>query len=79
MEDFKTRMQVEIDELLTKIDRIMKFVDTEKFTELTNEHKQLLQEQFQLMCMYRLVLQRRIDLVKSEEVGNADKENKKVS
>lgn len=62
--DFKSRLIIERDELNKKIELLNKFLITDKFLEIDEEHQDLLSQQHLTMLEYRNILDKRIELVK---------------
>ena len=62
MKDFVERLIVERNELTEKIEKLNTFMDSDKFKELTCEHKSLLAGQMYHMVKYRDILISRIGL-----------------
>ncbi|MDX9694948.1 MAG: hypothetical protein RBT49_04080 [Bacteroidales bacterium] len=61
MEDFRTRLIEEKDELDSKINKLNGFFKTETFDNLSFKEQELLLLQFHIMRSYYMVLDQRID------------------
>lgn len=70
MEVLQEKLLNERSELTTKLNKLLAFLETEKYQELNSEAKFLLKQQARLMTAYSEVLYRRIILI-SEEIANA--------
>ncbi len=70
MEVLQEKLLNERSELTTKLNKLLAFIETEKYQELNSEAKFLLKQQARLMTAYSEVLYRRIILI-SEEIANA--------
>ena len=70
MEVLQEKLLNERSELTTKLNKLLAFIETEKYQELSSEAKFLLKQQARLMTAYSEVLYRRIILI-SEEIANA--------
>lgn len=64
-ETFLNRMEVELEELQEKQDKLNKFFDTETFKSLSDKEKNLLHAQFGAMVSYSSILIERIRFEKS--------------
>lgn len=64
MQDFKARLEKEILELVEKIVKLKKFIDSNDFLNIDSEQKGLLYAQFQVMKSYHLILEKRFSLLK---------------
>nr|DAF90888.1 MAG TPA: hypothetical protein [Siphoviridae sp. ctnMR5] len=69
MEVLQEKLLNERSELTTKLNKLLAFIETEKYQELSSEAKFLLKQQARLMTAYSEVLYRRIILI-SEEIAN---------
>lgn len=58
---YLSRMEVELEDLLGKHERLDAFIGTSKFNALPEEDRSLLEQQFDAMTAYALCLSMRID------------------
>ena len=67
LEELKTKLRTEADDLSDKIGKLRAFKMTTDFNRLSDKHKQLLQLQLKTMVTYRVILFNRISLLDKEE------------
>lgn len=63
MEDFLIRIIAEQNELLDKLTKLNRFIETEKFKSLDDENQRLLKMQSSAMSIYNDVLNMRYELL----------------
>ncbi len=65
--NFLDKLEIEFQELNTKIDNLESFIDSKKFKELNNKNQLLLFKQRNHMNQYRRILKERIEINKDEQ------------
>lgn len=63
IEDFELRLLSEQEDLATKVEKLAKFVESEKFNDLDDEMKELLNKQLVIMKGYNQILIKRLNLL----------------
>ena len=63
IEGFELRLLSEQEDLATKVGKLAKFVESEKFNELDNDMKELLNKQLVIMKGYNQILIKRLILL----------------
>jgi len=61
MSDYKTRVTIEYDELVDKLEKLDRFFDTETFAALSVDERNLLHRQLDVMCTYAEILDERMN------------------
>lgn len=62
MDGAKIRVEVELQELSSKLNQLIKFMTTEKFKSLNSISRKLLVEQAAAMSKYESILKQRLDV-----------------
>lgn len=65
--NFLDKLEIEFQELNTKIDNLESFIDSKKFKELNNKNQLLLFKQRNHMNQYKRILKERIEINKDEQ------------
>lgn len=60
--DFVQRMLIEYEELTDKLGKLNAFISSDKFKELDDENRSLLNAQYHTMYTYKVILLRRIKI-----------------
>lgn len=60
--DFVQRMLVEYEDLQDKLVKLGAFINSDKFKELDDENRSLLNAQYHTMYIYKVILSRRIKI-----------------
>ena len=63
MNPTKERAKVELDELKIRINKLKRFVESERITTVSDEMADLLRQQYAVMQQYRDILKKRIALM----------------
>lgn len=63
IEGFEMRLLYEQEDLATKVGKLSKFIESEKFNELGDEMKELLKKQLVIMKGYNQILIKRLNLL----------------
>lgn len=68
MDAAKIRVEVELQELSSRINRLFKFAASDKFKQLDKDQRKLLVKQLAIMTQYESVLKERLDIWVSNNV-----------